>query len=94
MSQPAWHAEHSVCSRGRHVLWLVLSGVLQGPAKITKAMGPLSHAFGAHFLLGSEGTQGRSIPGIEAVGTEARKDIFGDKLAFGCGFGNETVKCC
>lgn len=83
----------SVAEADMYCGWCSL-GVLQGPAKITKAMGPLSHAFGAHFLLGSEGTQGRSIPGIEAVGTEARKDIFGDKLAFGCGFGNETVKCC
>lgn len=38
-------------------------------------MSPLSHAFGAHFLLGREGAQGRSVPGREAVGTGAEKDI-------------------
>lgn len=77
MSQPAWHAERSVGSRGRHVLWLVFSwgGGFQGPSKIAKAMRPLSHAFGACFLLVREGAQGRSIPGREAVGTEAGKDI-------------------
>lgn len=48
---------------------------LQGSSEIVKATRPLSHAFGAHFLLGSEGAQGRSIPGREAVGTEAERDI-------------------
>lgn len=48
---------------------------LQGSSKIAKAMRPLSRAFGAHFLLGSEGAQGRSVPGREAVGTGAEKDI-------------------
>lgn len=56
--------------------WCSLGGGrLQGPAKIARATRPLSHAFGACFLLGREGAQGRSIPGREAVGTEAGKDI-------------------
>lgn len=75
MSQAARHAEHSVFSRGRRALWLGFSVGLQGSSEIVKATRPLSHAFGAHFLLGSEGAQGRSIPGREAVGTEAERDI-------------------
>lgn len=75
MSQPARHVEHPVFSRGRCVLWLGFSVGLQGSSKIAKAMRSLNLTFGAHFLLGSEGDQGRSIPGSEVVGTKAEKDI-------------------
>lgn len=75
MSQPAQHAEHSVFSRGRCVLWSVVSVGFQGSSKIAKAVRSLSLAFGAHFLLGSEGVRGRSIPGSEVVGTEVEKEI-------------------
>lgn len=70
VSQPALHAEQSVLCRRRPMLWVAFSGGLQGSSKVAKAMGPLSHASGAHFLLRSEEALGR-----ETVGTEAEKDI-------------------